>query len=463
MQETHDDLPSPLQQMESDIDSYQTRLDYLSTKRDRVEEELEHILETTQEVLQRKKEDLVERLNDIFCTEREKLLLDIRDKEASVVETRHAADHIQELTRSGSLEEATQAERALNQKRVQIGVAYDEEQPRLIDLNLSVNFGELMRTVNNLPFGDVDAVYDDRGVSVIKRYLSSSSPDSPTDCCEEPFAGRTIQTSILPTKVEGDKANPKLNDIAVVNVELIFVVVVTDRSNKCVKSFYKREDLSFYSRESTPSQPRGVAKVGNCKVGVTLPDSRIIRIYKITPTLKRDKDIKTSKGYRGIGMLDSETLAVSTYKIFPGSVDIVDYKGNILHSIDKDRQGDHLFDYPFYLCTTPERNIITSDCERKMITCLTESGDVIFKYHGKGDVPIQYPMGVALDMLGDILVVDCDNHKIVKIFEDGNGAKEYLVKADGITGPYSIDIDANGVVYVAQWNGDIKIFNISYS
>ncbi|XP_067686938.1 uncharacterized protein [Haliotis asinina] len=451
---------SPLQEIESAIDRYQERLDYLSTKRDRLEEELEHILETTQEALQRKKEDLLERLNDIFCSERDKLIQDIRDKEASVCETRYASNQIQKLTRSGSREDAENLEKELGRKTVQIGVPYDEEQPRLIDINLSVNFGELMTIVNNLPFGDVDAVYDDRGVSVMKRYLSSSSPDTPTDCCDEPFVGRTVQTRILPTKVEGDKTDPKLNDIAVVKVDSIFAIVVTDRSNKSVKSFYNREELSFFSRESTPTQPRGAAKVGNGRVGVTLPDSKIIRIYKVTPTLKRDKDIKTSKGYRGIGMLDSDTLAVSTYKIYPGTVDVLDFKGNILQSIEKDESGENLFDYPFYICTTPEKNIITSDCERKMITCLTRSGDIIFRYQGQSDVPLQYPMGVAMDMFGDILVVDCDDHKIVKIIDDGNGAKEYLVKSDGICGPYSIDTDENGVVYIAQWNGDVKIFNI---
>lgn len=125
------------------------------------------------------------------------------------------------------------------------------------------------------------------------------------------------------------------------------------------------------------------------------------------------------------------------------------------------------FSSPYGIAVDADGNVFVADTYNHKIKKITPEGVVTTFAGSTGgyndatgtDAQFYYPTGLAIDSEGTIYVADKDNHKIRKISPEGvvttlaGGTGGY---ADGtgtdarFYGPYNVDVDANGNVYVAD-------------
>ena len=73
--------------------------------------------------------------------------------------------------------------------------------------------------------------------------------------------------------------------------------------------------------------------------------------------------------------------------------------------------------------------------------------ELMWGSHGKGDSQFEFPLGVAVDPLGNVYVADSGNHRIQKFDSDGNFVTKWFTHPDPITGPEGVAADSLGDVY----------------
>ncbi|XP_050402895.1 uncharacterized protein LOC126819092 [Patella vulgata] len=211
--------------------------------------------------------------------------------------------------------------------------------------------------------------------------------------------------SKLETKIKGDKSNPCLRDIALIQSG---IMVVTDSGNNCIKSFYNIEGTKWAnSRISTDRPPHAVTVMNSQnKVAVTLPKAKQIIVLNVTPNLALEKQITTAKKYWGITSIGGGMFAVSTC---PGTefgvIDIVNLHGDLLQKI----HSGGLFPNPLYLTSLSTGVIIVSDCTVQKVAGLRQNGDVLFGKDKRNDI-FTRPMGVKCDSFDGILIVDANQN-----------------------------------------------------
>ena len=82
--------------------------------------------------------------------------------------------------------------------------------------------------------------------------------------------------------------------------------------------------------------------------------------------------------------------------------------------------------------------------------------DSIIAGSGKGQ--LDQPMGAIIDNFNNILVADSRNHRIQLISDEGKFEKSILTKEDGLKLPMALWADTSGYLYIAEYQGNIKIF-----
>ncbi|XP_050402041.1 tripartite motif-containing protein 59-like [Patella vulgata] len=211
--------------------------------------------------------------------------------------------------------------------------------------------------------------------------------------------------SKLETKVKGDKSNPCLRDIALLQSG---IVVVTDSGNNCIKSFYNITGTKKDSSRISTGLPPHAVSVMNTenRVAVTVPKAKQIMVINVAPNLALEKHITTTKKYWGISGIGRGMFAVSTCPgIEAGVIDIINLEGDLLQNI----HSTGLFPNPLYLASLSTGVIIVSDCTVQKVAGLRQNGDVLFGKDKRNDIFIR-PMGVKCDSFDGILIVDANQN-----------------------------------------------------
>ncbi|XP_048254880.1 probable E3 ubiquitin-protein ligase MID2 [Haliotis rufescens] len=310
-----------------------------------------------------------------------------------------------------------------------VGDADLKEKIRIEMISFRQNSSVLSRAIDNLQLGEIDVLYED----VLDLEATPALRDT------------------ISTRVAGDVKTKDSYDVKVMVVNGTDTVVITDRENKCVKSFYTRNNQPCHSRLKLNNHPWGLTRLTHNQVAVAMPHINRIIIVGVNPDLELLSTITTSKTYVGITSLTSSTLAASSQS--PPCVDILDMTGNALRSIGPLHNGKNILQHPNYLCTTRTGNILVSDCATKCVVCLTPEGDVVFTYRPTGDTALKSPRGITSTSTGDILVSDHHLHRVIHLTESGQFVGNILTD---LKHPQGICKDGRGKVYVLSRG--IKVF-----
>ncbi|XP_048248895.1 uncharacterized protein LOC125378089 [Haliotis rufescens] len=253
-------------------------------------------------------------------------------------------------------------------------------------------------------------------------------------------------------RVGRDVEEPDLRVVTVLLANGMQTCVVTDCSNKCVKSFYTGNNQACHSTLPLDDSPWGVTQLKENQVMVLVPFSSQIVTVEVTPDLVLLSTITTSKGYASLAVLGPSSLAAGTYRC----VDILHMGGHVLRSVTT-HNNETLFTYPWYMRVNNKGNILVSDWGKKSVTSVTSEGDVVWRYAPTGDRALSFPYGISTTSTGDILVVDKNTSKVIQLTESGEYVRDVLTLQDGVRSPRGLWSDNHGSIFVTG-GGKIKEF-----
>ena len=98
-----------------------------------------------------------------------------------------------------------------------------------------------------------------------------------------------------------------------------------------------------------------------------------------------------------------------------------------------------------------------------MVVLFNDSGQVVWEYGGgeggAGVGELDNPAGVCTDRLGNVLICDQNNDRVVLLDSAGNFLCNVLEGSENIERPAVVAVDKDGRMVVAQEDGRIKVFS----
>ncbi|XP_048255024.1 protein wech-like isoform X5 [Haliotis rufescens] len=331
-----------------------------------------------------------------------------------------------------------------------VGVAGVKEKGRIAWIMFRQDTDKLRRALDDLQLGEIDVLYE--GVLDLKATPVLQDTINVLD-----LKATSVLQDTINVRLAGDTSRANLIDVKVFVVNGTDTVVVTDKNNHSVKSFYTRNKQHGHSRLRVGSVPYGITTLKDNQVAVTVPDTRQIVTVQVNPGLVLLSTITTSKQYYGITSLTPSTLAASSTS--PPCVDILDMTGHVLKSICSGQPMRYILKNSYFLCTTRTGNILVCDSGSKCVVCLTPEGDVVFTYSTTGDTALKFPLGITSTSTGDILVTDCHLHRVLHLTESGQFVRNILTSQDGVRSPRGVCVGGRGRMYVCTPD-EVKVFTL---
>ncbi|XP_041372042.1 E3 ubiquitin/ISG15 ligase TRIM25-like [Gigantopelta aegis] len=286
---------------------------------------------------------------------------------------------------------------------------------------------------------------------------ATSSPTVPVPGSLAALTSKPVMFRTLSTKVKSDKSKPSLRDIAVAPGD---VIVVTDFSNSCLKSFCTQHgQTEHHSKLVVDGRPHAVSVLTGSTMVATIPKRKLLILVSVTPNLILQSSVHVQKQYWGVSGVSPDVLAVSTCPgPQPGTIELIDLKGTVLKLVTN---GCGLFSNPLYLLTLLNKDLVISDCTVPTVVCLRQNGSIIFK-SGKQTNPndrlgFKQPMGMACDRFGSVVIVD-KLPMVGIVSHSGEIIQHILTKKDGLSLPMSIAVGDTNDIYVAEETGKVLVF-----
>ncbi|XP_046570571.1 protein wech-like [Haliotis rubra] len=371
--------------------------------------------------IKQKEIQLMNEVNDITDKQTQQLKADIKLEEIEMQMYRQHCEFIDQALVSDCEMDLYDAYQAWESGAVEMEDVRDTEAAdtrRIDDIRFTPDTDNVLKALDNLQFGEIDVTYQDQ-----EQYLPSP-----------------VLVDRIDVRVSGDEEDPLLFDVTVLVVDGVQTCVVTDYNNKCVKSFFTRNNHSCHSKLPLDNTPHGITQLNEKQVMVAVPDSHQIVTIEVTPDLVLLSTITTRTGYYSLAVLNPSSLAAGAWKC----VDILDMSGHVLRSITT-HNDDSLFTYPFYMCVNNKGNLLVSDCWKKSVTCLTSEGDVVWRYAPAGDRALSFPRGITTTTTGDILLLD--RGKVIQLTESGEFVREYR---DMVDYPRGLYVDSHDSMYLCS-------------
>ncbi|XP_052781640.1 protein wech-like [Mya arenaria] len=209
-------------------------------------------------------------------------------------------------------------------------------------------------------------------------------------------------------------------------------LLLADWDNNLLK-LVDTDNNKLVSQVKLPGKPWDLCLLPVDRAAVTLPLEGKIQFVSTQRNVTLQDVVNVDGECRGIVFCD-DNLIVSY--LFPGKVVMIDMKGKVKKSVDKDSS---LFQHPLYLTVTRENQtppvIYVSDWYTNTITKLSISLEVLQSYQ---DPILKSPRGLAAVGDNRLLVCGGDSHNILLLDTLNGKITQQLGKEEGIKSPYSV-------------------------
>ncbi|XP_048248583.1 uncharacterized protein LOC124151208 [Haliotis rufescens] len=368
--------------------------------------------------IKQKGKQLMNEVRDMTDKQTKQLKADVKLEEIEMQMYRQHCEFIDQGLESDCEMDLYGAYQAWESGSVELGDVRDTDTAdtrRIDEIRFTPDTDNVQHILDDLQLGKIDVTYQDQGTCLPSQ----------------------VRVDVIDGRMAGDKGEPVFRDVTVLVVDGIQTVVVTDFNNKCVKSFYTRNNLTCHSKLPLDGSPHGVTRLKENQVMVAVPDSSQIVTVEVTPDLVLLSIITTSKRYVSLAVLSPSSLAAGTFYCF----DILDMAGHVLRSVTT-HNNETLFAYPAYMCVNNKGNILVSDLETRSVTCVTSEGDVVWRYAPTGDRAL-IPYGITTTPTGDILVAGTS--EVTRLTETGDYVTDHQVSG---CDPWGLYVDRHDTLYV---------------
>lgn len=343
--------------------------------------------------------------------------------------------------------------------------------PSPMDLLSQASTSNRSRSINNIPSITSD---HQRGFETATTH-SSSMPSLNHQTFETvhisspaciPHKKRFRLFKCLSGEMQGDNTKVQFCGICVVGG----VIVVLDFGNQSLKTIsnWKDHDVKIQSLQLA-GKPKSVTSVTDSYVAVTVPCRKSIYIISIESELEVVSDLRTERCYKSIHDSRSGTLIAVTSPIHRhqthsndvlGPIDIIDYEGRRLTSI---RLCDELTHLDFTHISVSSSGLIhLVESTNKTLHCLTQCGHELYRYLPKCfEEKFLSPNGLCCHN-DDIYVTDFETNSVFEIRCDcglPDVQEKILSISDGMKQPMDVHVEADGTVFVACWDGFVRVYS----
>ncbi|XP_063447217.1 uncharacterized protein LOC134726729 [Mytilus trossulus] len=198
-----------------------------------------------------------------------------------------------------------------------------------------------------------------------------------------------------------------------------------------------------------PDVAWSVTQINQNTIAITYPYEAAIKIFNTEKEMVT-KVITLDRACWGLSFSNNSlAVGLSTDKIR-----IIDLEGNTLKSIQVESESD--LEYLVY-CND---RVIYSDYEGKAVYCYDGSGKQIWQY----TQDLSGPMGLCIDIYGNIIVADVGSYRIIVISKDGQNSTILISEKDGLEDPGCICFkhnESSGFI-CEHYNKYLKKINLSY-
>ncbi|XP_060607278.1 uncharacterized protein LOC132759508 [Ruditapes philippinarum] len=200
---------------------------------------------------------------------------------------------------------------------------------------------------------------------------------------------------------------------------------VADNSNSSIKMIDIKTDA--IKQLQLESDPWDITIVTRDTLAVTLINIKTIQFISFSSnSLALKNKLKVDGDCRGISHHQGK-LAV-TFK-YPGKLQIMDLKGNIKITVEKDSNGDNIFNSPRYV-TTNSHSIYVSDIGTDQVIWFNWQGEMIGR-----NVDIERPRGISLLDDGSLFVSD---YRAECIYIVSGDCKDTTTVLENVENPYAV-------------------------
>ncbi|XP_022297069.2 uncharacterized protein LOC111106627 isoform X3 [Crassostrea virginica] len=173
-------------------------------------------------------------------------------------------------------------------------------------------------------------------------------------------------------------------------------------------------------------------------------------IYRITPDKKITDFIKTGNSLPiciHSSRINGDIL-VGMYKDDEAKVTRYNKSVKEIQNIQRDKQGQELYDYLNYITENINGDICTSDIINAKVVVVNKSGQHRFSHTVQGSGFC--PLGICTDVLGHILVCHYNSKTVHLLDQDGGFLSIILSSQQGIKSPCCVCVDDENNLYVGQ-------------
>ncbi|XP_052778865.1 uncharacterized protein LOC128216347 [Mya arenaria] len=234
-------------------------------------------------------------------------------------------------------------------------------------------------------------------------------------------------------KTSGDSSDCFLTSVALLSVDKLLLV---DRYNYSLK-LVDTNNNKVVSQVKLSSEPWGMCLLPGDRAAVTLPMEGKIQLVSAQGNITLQDIVKVGGQCHGIDFCDDNLIVSFTS---PAKVMLIDMKGKVKKSVNKNSSGKPLFQLPLYLTVTresPTPATYVSDSGTNTITKLSISLEVLQSYQ---DPTLTSPQG--LTAVGDIQLLICGRYSNnILLLDTLTGEITQLLgkgKGKGIERPYSV-------------------------
>ncbi|XP_071102142.1 tripartite motif-containing protein 2-like [Haliotis cracherodii] len=296
----------------------------------------------------------------------------------------------------------------------------------------------------------------------------SSLPDPPRTVevpPEQPSDPSYVLERTINTKLDEDNYDPELRNIVILQGKTSPVIIILDYDNGSLKSFYEVDGQPKSNSHRFSGYPQSIAKLSEERVIVSLMN---YKFFVFTSDLKQVSSIESEKWYTCMTTVTTQEkllgfVNTTTTTIIGGRHTVLDHltvKGKPSNKFINTAPAEGMFGEVSHLCSTPNNNIIVSDCTKHDVTCISMEGSLLWRVEPR-DQELACPVGVACDSRGDVFVVDKDKKCIVKISGDqGQVLGDVVTRDAGLENPIALALDTADKIYVIQTNGEIRVFSL---
>ncbi|XP_071105103.1 protein PML-like [Haliotis cracherodii] len=191
---------------------------------------IKSICQTAINKIKEKETQLLDELNHITQTHAGQLRSGVKLDEIEMQMYRQHCEFIDQALVSDCEMDLYDAYQAWELGAVEFGDVRDTDTAdtrRIDDVRFTPDTDNVQHILDDLQLGEIDVTYQDQGTS-------------------------PVRVDVIDGKMAGNEVEPDFSGVTVLVVDGIQTVVVTDFNNKCVKSFYTRNNLTCHSKLHAP-------------------------------------------------------------------------------------------------------------------------------------------------------------------------------------------------------------------